>query len=246
MKRLLLLLLLALLIASPVEAAITVTGSTTATVNNDTSVDCARPSIAGDGDIFYLFWAKDDDPTPTGAPANTGGTWVALESNGTTSGEHRASGIYRMIVTDGAATDVTYTISGDRESWVCIFLHVDGVDTTTPEDVTQTYLLENTTTAPTATGLTPANNASGPNIWAFSGCDVAVNTMGGPSGFTVEETPVIGNIDTWLGYKANNWKATEADADFSLTVAGDCQSYMVALRDASPPTPPVGRTRRIF
>jgi hypothetical protein len=152
-----------------------------------------------------------------------------------------------MVVTDGGSIELTYTLSGDREAWICIMLAFDGVDTTTPEDVTQTYLEEEVTTAPTATGLTPANNASGPNIWVYSGCDVAATTFAGPAGFTVEETLAGNAIDTWSGYKENQWKAVEGDVDFDLGIEeGDCHSYMLALRDESPPTPPAGRTRRVF
>jgi hypothetical protein len=191
---------------------------------------------------MYLWWMKDDDPVPTSDPADTGGTWSNLESNGTTSGDHRGSGLYRMIVTGTPAA--SYTISGDREAWVCMIVSLRGVNTTTPEDVTQTYLLENDTTAPTATGLTPANNASGPNIWVFSGCDVAATTFTVPSGYTEGATLPQTGIDTSLGYKTNANKAVEADADFTLGIQDDCQSYMLAVRDASPPTG--GRTRRFF
>ena len=126
-----------------------------------------------------------------------------------------------QIVTDGASTTATYTLTGDREAWVCIILHVNGVDTSTPEDVTQTYLQEDATTAPTATGLPPANNASGDNIWAFSGCDVATNTMGGPGAFAVAETQAASGIDTWLGSKDNLWKSVEGDAETLAVEAVD-------------------------
>ena len=245
MKRLAIALLL-LALASPAWGAIVVEGSITGSAGNGNDCVVTTPGVVGNNWVLYFFWMKDDDPLPTVAPLNNGGTWVSLESNADTTGADRASGIYRMIVTDFANVDSSYTVSGDKEAWVCMIVSLSGVDTTTPEDVTQTYLLENATTAPTATGLTPANNASGPNIWVFSGCDVAATTFTVPSGFTEEETLASTGIDTSLGYKANNWKSTEGDADFTLGVSGDCQSYMLALRDASPPTPPAGRSRRMF
>ena len=239
-------LLALLLIVVPAYGTISIVGSVeSGTAGNDTSVTCNTPSGTTTDDVMYLFWMKDDDPTPTGAPADTGGTWSSLESNGTTTGDHRASGFYRMIVTGSPAA--SYTITGDREAWVCLLVSLRGVSTSTPEDVANTGPNPETdTTAPTALGLTPATDAGGPNIWVFSGCDVGTITFDVPSGYSVGASVPSTNIDTALGYKTNASQSVESDADFTITgEAGDCQAYMLAVRDDDPPVGG-GRTRRMF
>lgn len=236
--------ILALLLATPAWSDITYVDSTSNSVNNSTSIDCAVPTNASQNDWLVVILGKDDDPDVT-PPSG----WTTVVERGTTTGAQRFIGAYIYQETTQDPNSGTYTFTGDREAWSCSMTTLQNVDGTTPLDaVTPTVNEETAVTTMTANAVTPNTNANGPNIWGGSMCDGGV-TAGSVTGDWTERTdgPVQTNI--WSYSASRNIQYQTSSGSLSITGTGtvaDCISIQFALRDGTPPPDPTGRTRRMF
>lgn len=105
-------------------------------------------------DVLYAFVAQGDDLGTTFV-SSSGGEWTQLAFNASPSGNDRAFGVLRRVVTNAAGEPSSYqfTMSGNTggsDPFAAVVVQVRGADTTTPEDAT-------TTVANVMDDFTPAN-----------------------------------------------------------------------------------------
>jgi len=115
---------------------ITVRSETTGfgTTENTGNFEVNTPGTMANDDYLVVIIGKDDDPTITVID----GTWTdyTLESS---AGNALATAIFYRIITDWTAEPVSYTFDSDKAEEFNYWIgSIDGIDLTTPEDVSFT------------------------------------------------------------------------------------------------------------
>ena len=153
-------------------------------------------TLAND-DVLYAFLTQGDDlPVSGGAwSSSSGGTWVELKNQRTTTGNDHFDGVMRRVVTDAGAEPSTFTFTlnnSNTNNLVCIVVQVRGADTTTPEDATTTSSLGSDDFTPPNVAITTVTDAAHVIISHVAiGASTTINsskTGGAPSGWTLEDT----------------------------------------------------------
>src|SRR3990172_430345 len=92
------------------------------------------------GDVLYAFLGQGDDPGTVWASAS-GGTWTSVAFGASATGNDRAIGVLRRVVTNAGGEPSTYTFTINNnavENLAAIVVQVRGASTSTPEDATPT------------------------------------------------------------------------------------------------------------
>ena len=114
------------------------------------------------GDVLFAFLGQGDDPGTGWTDSAT--AWTQIANQATSTGNDRASGVLRKVITNAAGEPSTYTFrrvaNSATDNLVAIVVQVRGADTATPEDATATVAQGSNDFTPAAVAIDTATDDS--------------------------------------------------------------------------------------